>query len=54
MTADKMAIEVSKLVRNGKIDSRSPTADTLLEYTITRFGSGQPIHDLEERVSRYN
>ena len=50
MAADKLAFEVSKLVRKGIIDARSEAADRLLDYASGRFGHSDPIGDLERSI----
>ncbi len=32
------------------LDARCPAADAVLEYALTRFGSGDPIGDLHKHV----
>jgi hypothetical protein len=52
MAADKLAYEVTKLVRRGVINSRSEAADRLLDYVSGRFGDNDPIGDLERLLEQ--
>lgn len=47
---DCLALSIIKLVREGKLDSRSTAADQLLDYASIRFGDKDPINDLQEYV----
>lgn len=48
--ADILALEVLRLTKQNRIDSRSPVADALLDYAQSRFGCSDTYTKLQEHV----
>jgi len=53
IAADRLAMAVNKLVKQGIIDARSEAADRLLDYASQRFGDNNPIGNLEKKIAEY-